>query len=206
MLIILGIALSEIASIIEEKVLHDKQTPVFYVKDLKKMYQNRLKTLGASEIMIQNVNVTRMKEDLLEQVPGLREQRDGKYVILTVDDEFGRALIQCSQNTMKEDGIIISKAAKIVRRCMFKEDEIFDGNLSSRKQKSSVSVTLLRLVSLIMNGENSEENVSTAVEFKQFCERKTTMFWISKTFQNKRTIITGKDWSNDTCEDKKKKV
>ena len=105
-----------------------------------------------------------MKEDLLEQVPGLREQRDGKYVILTVDDEFGRALIQCSQNTMKEDGIIISKAAKIVRRCMFKEDEIFDGNLSSRKQKSSVSVTLLRLVSLIMNGENSEENVSTAVE------------------------------------------
>ena len=70
MLIILGIALSEIASIIEEKVLHDKQTPVFYVKDLKKIYQNQLKTLGASEIMIQNVNLTRMKEDLLEQVPG----------------------------------------------------------------------------------------------------------------------------------------
>ena len=68
-------------SIIEEKVLHDKQTPVFYVKDPKKMYQNRLKTLAASEIMIQNVNVTRMKEDLLEQFPGLREQIDGKYVI-----------------------------------------------------------------------------------------------------------------------------
>ena len=65
---------------------------------------------------------------------------------------------------MKEDGIITLKAAKIVRRCMFKEDKIFDGNLSSRKQKSSVSVTLLRLVSLIINGENSEENVSTAVE------------------------------------------
>ena len=64
------------------------------------MYQNRLKTLGASEIMIQNVNVTRMKEDLLKQVPGLREQIDGKYVILTVDDEFWRAFIKCSQNTM----------------------------------------------------------------------------------------------------------
>ena len=86
MLIILGITLSEIASIIEEKVLHDKQTPVFYVKDLKKMYQNRLKTLGASEIKIQNVNVTRMKDDLLQQVPGLRQQRDGKYAILTVND------------------------------------------------------------------------------------------------------------------------
>ena len=55
-----------------------------------------------------------MKEDLLEQIPGIREQRDGKYVILTIDDEFGRALSQCSQNTMKEDGIIMSKAAKIV--------------------------------------------------------------------------------------------
>ena len=46
---------------------------------------------------------------------------------------------------------------------MFK-DKIFDGNLSSQKQKSSISVTLLHLVSLIMNDENSEENVSTAVE------------------------------------------
>ena len=64
--------------------------------------------------MIQNINATRMKEDLLEQIPGIREQRDGKYVILTIDDEFGRALSQCSQNTMKEDGIIMSKAAKIV--------------------------------------------------------------------------------------------
>ena len=72
------------------------------------MYQNRLKTLGASEIMIQNVNVTRMKEDLLEQVPGICEQRDGKYVILALDDEFGRALIQCSQNTMKEENHIKS--------------------------------------------------------------------------------------------------
>ena len=74
-------------------MLHDKQTLVFHVKNLKKMYQNRLKTLAASEIMIQNVNVTRMKEDLSEQVPGLREQRYGKYVILTVDYEFGRALM-----------------------------------------------------------------------------------------------------------------
>ena len=46
---------------------------------------------------------------------------------------------------------------------MFK-DKIFDGNLSSRKQKSSVSVTLLHLVSLIMNDENPEENLSTVVE------------------------------------------
>ena len=61
-------------SIIEEKVLHDKQTLVFYVKDLKKIYQNQLKTLGASEIMIQNVNLTRMKEDLLEQVPGFENK------------------------------------------------------------------------------------------------------------------------------------
>ena len=75
MLSILGIALSEIASIIEEKVLHDKQTPIFYVKDLKKIYQNWLKTLVASEIMIQNVHVTTMKEGLLEQIPGIREQR-----------------------------------------------------------------------------------------------------------------------------------
>ena len=61
-------------SIIEEKVLHDKQTLVFYVQDLKKIYQNQLKTLGASEIMIQNVNLTRMKENLLEQVPGFENK------------------------------------------------------------------------------------------------------------------------------------
>ena len=52
-----------------------------------------------------------MKQKPIGAGSRIREQRDGKYVILTVDDEFGRAFVQCSQNTMK-DGTIISKAEK----------------------------------------------------------------------------------------------
>ena len=145
----LGIALSEVVSIIEEKIMCDNQTPVFYLRDLREMYQNRLRNLGASPDVVDKVNVTRLKEDLLQQIPELYEQRNGKYIILT-RDEFGRA-----QNTLKYDGIILSKAARIVRRFMFEKNEIFDGDISKERQKSSVPVPLLRLVSLIIDGESS---------------------------------------------------
>ena len=50
------------------------------LKDIRKMYQVRLRSLGTSEDSIKSVNVTRLKEDILEQVPELCEKRDGKYV------------------------------------------------------------------------------------------------------------------------------
>ena len=45
----------------EEKILGDQHTSVFFLKDLWRPYQDRLKHLGVDEDVIKNVNVTRLK-------------------------------------------------------------------------------------------------------------------------------------------------
>lgn len=49
--------------VIEDKILKDNQTPVFLLKGIRKIYQGRLKNLGAFDgafdEFIKNVNVTR---------------------------------------------------------------------------------------------------------------------------------------------------
>ena len=114
--------------------------------------------------MIKNVNVTRLKEQLFGEIPGLREQKNGKFVILTVEEEVDRAIVECSQNIWYDDGITLSKVAKIVRRFLFTKEETFEGDLSKQRQKASVPLSLLNLVSLIFDGETTIENASTNTE------------------------------------------
>lgn len=49
--------------------------------------------------------------------------------MLTIKDEFGKTLVQCSQNTLNDDRFILSKAARIMRRFLFEKDEVFHCDL-----------------------------------------------------------------------------
>ena len=69
--------------------------------------------------------------------------------------------MECSQDTWHDEGIILSKAAKIVRRFLFSKEETFDGDLSKQRQKESVPLPLVNLISLIIDGETNIEDAST---------------------------------------------
>ena len=47
--------------------------------------------------------------------------------------------------------MIISKDAKSIRKSMFENAEIFDGDFSFQKQRVSVSKQLVQLISLILD-------------------------------------------------------
>ena len=81
------IALSEVVSVVQEKIPCDQHISVFFLKDLQRLCQDRLKYLDTDEDMIKNVNITRLKEQLLGEISGLREQKNGKFVILTVEED-----------------------------------------------------------------------------------------------------------------------
>ena len=124
------------------------------MKDLRAMYQQTLKQLGASKEQVDRVNVTRLKNNILTEVSGLCEQKKGKYVFLTLDGVMGKALFEASCNSTTDEGIIICKAASIIRKHMFITDESFDDDLSTIRQKSSVPPHLLHLIGLILEGAN----------------------------------------------------
>ena len=100
----------------------------------------------------------RLKEELLQEIPGFLEQRNGRCVVLTIADELGKRLVECSQNTLKVDGFILPKGTRIVRKLLF---EVFHGDLSKNKRKSFVTLPLLNLASLILDGKSRFDNLST---------------------------------------------
>ena len=67
----------------------------------------------------------RLKKEFLQEIFKVLEQRNCRCVVLTIEDEFGKALVECPQNTLKDDGFILSNDARIVWTFSFAKDEIF---------------------------------------------------------------------------------
>ena len=63
--------------------------------------------------------------------------------------------------TSQDDGV---KAAKIIRKHLFLQEEVFDGNLSKEPQKTSVPAHLIHLVGLILEGATHYDNISKGTE------------------------------------------
>ena len=159
--LLLGIAIAEISTVIEEKIaISDTTTPIFMMKDLRMLYQEKLRQLGAPEQLIEKVNVTKLKNRILELLPGLCEQKNGKYVILTLNGDVGKAIFEATTNSALDDGVILAKAAKIVRKHLFLNEEVFDGDISKARQMSSVPAHLLHLLGLILEGSTDQTSMN----------------------------------------------
>ena len=153
-----GIALSEVVEFVEESILvSDKDTtPVFKLKDLTELYQNRLRMYGAEEAA-NSVHATRLKNKILENVPGLCATRSGKFVLLTVDGDLGLALFNACNTSRTNNGFLLGKVAQLIRKDIFQHDSEFNGDLSRERQLDSVPKSLLHLMALIMEGRHVQE-------------------------------------------------
>ena len=111
------IAYSKVLEFIEESVLTSDETtiPVFYLKELSEMYKKHLIAQGATETA-NSVHRTRLKNAILENVPGLCATKSSKYVLLTLNGELGGALFNACLSSCSDDGILLSKAAQIIRK------------------------------------------------------------------------------------------
>ena len=68
-----GISLNEVLLSMETQIENQIQVPVFFMKDLKKLYQQKLNYLEAAPDFIDNVHVTRLKKEILKRIPGIFE-------------------------------------------------------------------------------------------------------------------------------------
>ena len=139
--LIKGIALSELYAFIEDCIASNDSVPVFLLKEFKKFYQEKLNANNAPEECVKNVHSTRLKLKILEDIPGIREQKQGKDVI-TVDGEMGRAVFEARQYSSQDDGFILAKAAKIISQDLFEKGVSSDGDLSINKAESSYPSSL----------------------------------------------------------------
>ena len=158
------IALSEITTMIEDKVISCGTSPIFTLKDLRKMYQEKIEDLGALDSAVKNVCVTRLKEAIINHVPGLCEQKSGKFVLLSLDGDIGLAISQFPISSSKGEGIILGTAAKITRKHLFANYTLFHGDIFKVKQPLSVPFLLLHLLALISDGATDYHKASVGTK------------------------------------------
>ena len=134
-----GIVLNKVVLLMEPQIEDQSQVPVFLMKDLKKPYQEKLSYLEALPDFIDHVHATRLKMENLKTISGLCEQVNGKLSMLSLDGENGRALFKISKNSLTDEGMMISKAAK--SRCL-KMQKFLMGIFSQSRMVESVPLTL----------------------------------------------------------------
>ena len=99
-------------------------------------------------------HATRLREKILKKIPGLCVAKGGRQVTLTVDDKVGWVLFETCTWSDKENEGVLNKATKKVRKDLFVSDEIFEGDVSEKRQSRSVPNSLAKLISMIFKEGN----------------------------------------------------
>ncbi|KAK3104423.1 hypothetical protein FSP39_001776 [Pinctada imbricata] len=156
-----GIVLAELIAYIEE-TRYDKETiPVFKLSDLTKMYENRLKQLG---YIGTKAHSTRLKCRILSALPDLEAHNQGRDVVLVFRSDIGEVLKYATKIDFDDEGMILSKAASIVRRDMLASKSNFNGTFDTECQKDAVPESLTSLVRMILGGSNIKTQSLNIVE------------------------------------------
>ena len=110
------------------------------------LYQQRLKQLGVDD---PNVNSTRLKDQLLSEIPELEAHKKGRDVLLAYTEDVGSVLSTPVDYT---EAIIITKAAKILRQRMIDHKSVFAGTFDDNCVEDSIPPVLFQFVSMLEHG------------------------------------------------------
>ena len=154
-----GIAFAELVSYIEDTCMDDFIAPVFTLKDLVNLYYTRLKQLGTD--VSWRIHSTKLKDRLLEYFPDMEAHKQGREVLLICDKDIGSALRKACEHDADSDAFHLARAAKIVRKDMFKLKNQFNGSFEMKCQENSVLTSLLSLVGMLLCGPNIEVQSSS---------------------------------------------
>ena len=146
---VLDIALADVIPFIDDTITHSDKLKilVFRLKDLTELILH-----GAATKNTKYIYTTWLKNQILENIPCLCETKKEKFTLVTLDSEIGRALFEACQSSSHDDRMIISKAASVIRKQLFNNDEIFDGDLSRERQMASIPQVLHQLIQLLLKG------------------------------------------------------
>ena len=107
---------------------------------------------------------TQLREKIPNKILGLYVTKSGRQVTLTVDDKVRRALFETCAWSDEVNERVINKAAKIVRKDLLVSDEIFDGDVSEKRQTYSVPNSSVKLISMILEGGEPSRKLSAGLQ------------------------------------------
>ncbi|VDI11877.1 Hypothetical predicted protein, partial [Mytilus galloprovincialis] len=126
------------------------------------MYTNRLEQFGIDTS--KRLNSTHLKDRILAAIPDLEAHKQGRDVLLIFNEDIGKAIKQALASNYDDEAIILSKAAKIVRKDMMETNTSFKGFFETDCQKKSVPQSLKTLIGMILGGPNIETQSGNFIE------------------------------------------
>jgi len=160
-----GLAFAGLVSYIEDSRLDNGVAPMFKISDLVILYKARLQQLGTT--VTGRIHSTKLKDRILSYFPDLTAIKQGREVLLVFNNDIGNALGKACEYDADNDAVHLARAAAIVRREMFKRKISFNGSFDTECQESSVPVSLLALVSMVLNGPNIKTQSANCTSYLQ---------------------------------------
>ncbi|VDI48816.1 Hypothetical predicted protein [Mytilus galloprovincialis] len=157
-----GIVLAELVAYIEDSRMDTEVATIFRLADLLNMYTNRLEQFGIDTS--KRLNSTHLKDRILAAIPDLEAHKQGRDVLLIFNEDIGKAIKQALASNYDDEAIILSKAAKIVRKDMMETNTSFKGFFETDCQKKSVPQSLKTLIGMILGGPNIETQSGNFIE------------------------------------------
>ena len=112
-----GITLGKLVSYIEEiRAESTMSIPVFKLTELAKLYSDRLEELGAK--IMGPIHTTQLKDRILANIPDMQAHKHDRNVLLAFNEDTGTVLNNAYGCDFDDEGMILSQAARIVRRSM----------------------------------------------------------------------------------------
>ena len=138
------------------------------MSELSQLYSARLKSFGLDCY----VHATRLRQSILSAIPDLKEIRNetSRCYELAFDCDISKALAEIStSDDSSEEVFLLSKAAKVLRRHIFKTECNFNGEFSQDCQTQSVPIILTTFMQMLLDGPGilktqSPQRPSTAVK------------------------------------------
>ena len=126
-------------------------------------------------------------------------------MVLIYNKDIGSALRKACEHDADDDAIHLAKAAKIVRRDMFKLKNKFNGSFAPHCQERSVPTSLLSLVAMVLCGPSIEIQSSTTLSQPisltktQKRELVDTMYQLGLSISYSRVLDISSELGNKIC-------
>ena len=166
------------------------QVPVFYERFIETM-STKIKLFRSSPWFYRERVCHSTKKGNFKKNSPVIWTKKWKCLSFSLDGENGLALFKVSNNSTTDEDMIISETAKIIRKSMFKNVEILDGNFSFQKQKGLVSKQLVQLIPLILEDNTwlSEAGKCTQTEAIKVNSSQKILSHLARFCHKKASII-----------------
>ena len=178
----------------EEAFFYVSTAPVFKLADLTKMVAARIANLGVVTEE-RSTDRTKLKSHLLQLIPGLREDKTGREVILSFEADMADAIQEACEYNDLSDGMCIARAARILLQDMFKEFPKFKGSFTGQFISiNCVPPSLVNFIKAVLGGCNIDSGSPTSSYEKRAAFTMAELIRFNSVKKSK-TKLTGADSS-----------